>query len=179
MSNISLLSQVKRGYVIFSNNASSLNSGNQPEAFVTPGIGAKSLYSKYTPSHITVNDNAAFIKEREAPILVANEGGEALAKPHLDSEPNEKPQIGHGVTSPSEDDYELEVVKLLENINHRSYNTIKVEPKKTVIVQKKKIEKSKDTPVPLKKIKVESKKKPKKVESESDEDMKDNFNFLA
>lgn len=130
MSNVNLLAEVQRGYTIFTKDFSLLQSNQQKNPFITPGISATSLYSKFVPSNFSVT-NSPFttvkqtIEDRQ---LVGNEGGDQLAKPHLDPEffgVKAPHQIGHGEPT-SDQSYEVKFSQLLDKFNHPHFDTATV-----------------------------------------------------
>lgn len=143
MSNINLMSEVKRGYVIFTKDGTHLGSSQQTFSYVTPGVSASSLYSRYIPTVFNVKQSP-FVQERKAPQLVGNEGGDELAKPHLDPEYLDNKthhQVGHGETSRGESPtYEDKFSKLLDKFNHPHFNTTTVSDKSAESVASESVE---------------------------------------
>jgi len=151
MSNINLLTAVQTGFVIFTKDTSQLSSGQQTKPYITPGISATSLYSRYIPTSFEV-DRSSFVTEKEGPKLIDNQGGDELAKPHLDPEyldNTPRHQVGHGSSEPStsqSSNYEEQFSKLLDKFNHPHFNTTTVKSESHI---GESVAKSAEPPEPL------------------------------
>lgn len=131
MSDINLLRSLQNS-VTFTRDLNLLHSSEQTSSYITPGVSALPLYSKYIPT--TFNENqiyAPFVSTNDQPppaIIGVQNSGEKLAKPHVDIGFSElksfKPQVGHG--EPSTSNYKNQLANLIDKFNNPYFDTEKV-----------------------------------------------------